>query len=108
MHNPNNGVTGAVRIQHFDGARHGTDILTGLQVVSVYIAGEAVGATTQILIAYRLGRIRFMQLMFIVVTIGCAIQTGSVNMGMFLAGRGISGCAVGSVLILARNLLTIE
>ncbi|KAF2098065.1 putative MFS monosaccharide transporter [Rhizodiscina lignyota] len=78
MHNPNNGLTGAV--------------------VSVYIAGEAVGAITQILIADRLGRIRFMQLMCVVVTVGCSIQTGSVNIGMFLAGRGISGCAVGGLI----------
>jgi predicted MFS family arabinose efflux permease len=51
----------------------------------------------QILIADKLGRIRFMQLACIIVTIGCAIQTASVNLGMFLAGRVISGVAVGSV-----------
>lgn len=52
----------------------------------------------QILIADKLGRIRFMQLACIIVTIGCAIQTASVNLGMFLAGRIISGIAVGCVL----------
>lgn len=52
----------------------------------------------QILIADKLGRIRFMQLACIIVTIGCTIQTASVNLGMFLTGRVISGVAVGSVL----------
>ena len=75
-------------------------VLTVLQVVSVYIAGEAVGAVSQIFIADRLGRIHFMQLMCVVVTIGVTIQTASVNIGMFLAGRGIAGAAVGSVLML--------
>jgi predicted MFS family arabinose efflux permease len=75
MQNPSNGLTGAV--------------------VSVYIAGEAVGALTQTAIGDRLGRIRFMQLMCIFVTIGCIIQTASVNIGMFLAGRVLAGFAVG-------------
>ncbi|KAH8703560.1 putative MFS monosaccharide transporter [Talaromyces proteolyticus] len=77
MHNPSNGLTGAV--------------------VSVYIAGEAVGALTQTAIGDKLGRVRFMQLMCIVVTIGCVIQTASVNIGMFLAGRVLSGFAVGGM-----------
>jgi predicted MFS family arabinose efflux permease len=36
-----------------------------------------------------------MQMMCVVVTIGTAIQTASVNMGMFLAGRFLAGYAVG-------------
>ena len=51
----------------------------------------------QILIADQLGRRRFMQLQCVIVTIGAAIQTGSVDMGMFLAGRILSGIAVGFV-----------
>lgn len=70
--------------------------LTGA-VVAVYIAGEAVGALTQTFIGDRLGRIRFMQLMCIIVTIGTVIQTASVNIGMFLAGRAIAGTAVGGM-----------
>lgn len=70
--------------------------LTGA-VVSVYIAGEAVGALTQTAIADKIGRIRFMQMMCIVVTIGTSIQTGSVNMGMFLAGRVLAGFSVGGL-----------
>ncbi|KAI1505082.1 putative MFS monosaccharide transporter [Biscogniauxia marginata] len=77
MHHPSNGLTGAV--------------------VAVYIAGEAIGALTQTFIGDRLGRIRFMQLLCIVVTIGTTIQTASVNIGMFLAGRVIAGCAVGAM-----------
>lgn len=42
-----------------------------------------------------LGRIRFMQLMCVVVTIGTTVQTASVNIGMFLAGRVLAGFAVG-------------
>ncbi|KAJ5674954.1 uncharacterized protein N7477_004888 [Penicillium maclennaniae] len=70
--------------------------LTGA-VVAVYIAGEAVGALTQTFIGDRLGRIRFMQLMCIIVTIGTVIQTASVNIGMFLAGRVLAGYAVGGL-----------
>lgn len=64
-------------------------------MVSVYIAGEAVGALTQTAIADRLGRLRFMQVMCVVVTAGTVIQTASVSIGMFLAGRALAGLAVG-------------
>ena len=78
MHHPSNGLTGAV--------------------VSVYIAGEAVGALTQTFVGDKLGRIRFMQMMCIVVTIGTVIQTATTSsIGMFLAGRVLAGYAVGSV-----------
>ncbi|OQD70136.1 hypothetical protein PENDEC_c026G07139 [Penicillium decumbens] len=77
MNNPSEGLTGAV--------------------VAVYIAGEAVGALTQTFIGDKLGRIRFMQLMCIIVTIGTVIQTASVNIGMFLAGRVLAGYAVGGL-----------
>jgi predicted MFS family arabinose efflux permease len=39
-----------------------------------------------------------MQLMCVVVTVGCVIQTASVNIGMFLAGRVLAGFAVGCAL----------
>lgn len=65
------------------------------QVVSVYIAGEAVGALVQTAIADKLGRIRFMQACCLLVTVGTVIQTASVNIGMFLAGRALAGIAVG-------------
>lgn len=75
---------------------HPSKGLTGA-VVAVYIAGEAVGALLQTAIGDRLGRIRFMQMMCIIVTIGVVIQTAAVNMGMFLAGRVLAGIAVGGM-----------
>lgn len=63
--------------------------------MAVYIAGEAVGALTQTALGDRMGRIRFMQMMCVAVTIGTAIQTGAINVGMFLAGRVLAGFAVG-------------
>ncbi|KAJ5143179.1 Major facilitator superfamily domain general substrate transporter [Penicillium bovifimosum] len=77
MEHPSNGLTGAV--------------------VAVYIAGEAVGALVQTFVGDRLGRIRFMQMMCVIVTIGTTIQTASVNIGMFLAGRALAGLAVGGM-----------
>ncbi|CZT25716.1 probable MFS monosaccharide transporter (Hxt8) [Ramularia collo-cygni] len=78
MGHPSNGLTGAV--------------------VSVYIAGEAVGALLQTFIGDRMGRIRFMQMLCVIVTIGVTIQTAAVNMGMFLAGRALAGTAVGGMI----------
>ncbi|KAJ9215891.1 hypothetical protein DTO166G4_2435 [Paecilomyces variotii] len=77
MNNPSNGLTGAV--------------------VAVYIAGEAFGALTQTAIGDKVGRVRFMQLMCVIVTIGTVVQTASVNIGMFLAGRVLAGYAVGGL-----------
>ncbi|KAI5276595.1 putative MFS monosaccharide transporter [Aureobasidium subglaciale] len=76
---------------------HPSKGLTGA-VVAVYIAGEALGALTQTAVGDRLGRLRFMQALCVVVTIGTVIQTASVNIGMFLAGRVLAGYAVGYVL----------
>ena len=70
--------------------------LTGA-VVSVYIAGEACGALTQTAVGDKLGRIRFMQMMCCIVTVGTIIQTASVSIGMFLAGRALAGFAVGGL-----------
>ncbi|XHG02872.1 hypothetical protein AWENTII_006196 [Aspergillus wentii] len=75
---------------------HPSEGLTGA-VVAVYIAGEAVGAFTQTFIGDKLGRLRFMEMMCIIVTIGTVIQTASVNIGMFLAGRALAGYAVGGL-----------
>ncbi|KAF5865201.1 hypothetical protein ETB97_005105 [Aspergillus alliaceus] len=76
--------------------KHPSKGLTGA-VVAVYIAGEAVGALTQTAIADKLGRLRFMEMMCVIVTIGVVIQTASVNIGMFLAGRALAGYAVGGM-----------
>ncbi|OAP57356.1 hypothetical protein AYL99_08094 [Fonsecaea erecta] len=77
MHHPNPALVGAVG--------------------AIYIGGEAVGSLIQIAIADRLGRLRFMQLLCVIVTAGCIIQTAAVNMGMLLAGRILTGIAVGSL-----------
>ncbi|KAE8393279.1 MFS monosaccharide transporter [Aspergillus alliaceus] len=79
-----------------DYMKHPSKGLTGA-VVAVYIAGEAVGALTQTAIADKLGRLRFMEMMCVIVTIGVVIQTASVNIGMFLAGRALAGYAVGGM-----------
>lgn len=75
---------------------HPSDGLTGA-VVAVYIAGEAVGALVQTFVGDRMGRIRFMQMMCVIVTVGVVIQTAAVDMGMFLVGRVLSGVAVGGM-----------
>jgi len=66
-------------------------------VVSTYIAGECIGGIFQIFAGDRLGRLRMMQLMCIIVTIGAVLQTSAVNFGMFLVGRILAGVAVGFV-----------
>lgn len=76
--------------------------------MAIYIAGEAVGALLQTAIGDQLGRIRFMQLMCVVVTIGTSIQTGSINIGMFLAGRFIAGFAVGYVFTCFQSPLALQ
>jgi MFS family permease len=91
MNNPSEGLTGAVRMLQM-ASRTCAD---RRQVVAVYIAGEAVGALFQTAVADKLGRLRFMELMCVIVTIGTTIQTASVNIGMFLAGRALAGIAVG-------------
>lgn len=70
--------------------------LTGA-VVAVYIAGETVGALAQTAVADKLGRVRFMMVMCVIVTMGTVIQTASINIGMFLAGRVLAGVAVGGL-----------
>lgn len=100
MNKPSHGLTGAVCSTYLTPCCILLPIesfLTNVtpQVVAVYIAGEAGGALTQTFIGDKLGRIRFMQLMCVVVTIGTIIQTASINIGMFLAGRVLAGYAVG-------------
>lgn len=76
--------------------KHPSNALTG-SVVAVYIAGEAGGALLQTAVGDKLGRIRFMQMMCVIVTVGTVVQTASINMGMFLAGRVLAGFAVGGL-----------
>ncbi|KAL0061248.1 hypothetical protein AAF712_011954 [Marasmius tenuissimus] len=78
MGNPNPAATGAI--------------------VATYIAGEAVGAITQMILGDKLGRKRFMQMMCIIVTIGTTIQTAAQSYAMFLVGRILTGVAVGGLI----------
>ncbi|KAI6354493.1 hypothetical protein MCOR25_008582 [Pyricularia grisea] len=75
---------------------HPNNALTGA-VVGVYISGEAVGSLLQMALGDRLGRLHFMSLMCVIVTIGTVIQTASVSIAMFLAGRAVAGIAVGGM-----------
>ncbi|CAI0650874.1 unnamed protein product [Colletotrichum noveboracense] len=75
---------------------HTSDAMTGA-VVALYIMRETLAAITQSLLGDRIGRIHFMQMMCVIVTIGSTIQTAAINMGMFLAGRAIAGIAVGGM-----------
>lgn len=52
-------------------------------------------ALTQTAVADKLGRLRFMQIMCVIVTAATVIQTASVNITMFLVGRALAGIAVG-------------
>ncbi|KAM0748758.1 general substrate transporter [Meredithblackwellia eburnea MCA 4105] len=70
--------------------------LTGA-IVSTYIAGEAVGAVSQMALGDRMGRRRFMQAMAICVLIGSILQTAAQNYGMFLAGRIVAGFGIGGL-----------
>lgn len=67
----------------------------------LYTAGGLVGALTSSLLADRLGRKRVIFLASIMATIGGALQGGSVNLGMFIFVRFISGFGVGECI---RNL----
>lgn len=96
MKEPSKGMTGAVRLASIC-ALYGSLAYIRMKVVAVYIAGEACGALTQTFIGDKLGRLRFMQLMCVIVTAGTVIQTAAQNIGMFLAGRVLAGYAVGYV-----------
>ena len=70
-------------------------MLTPPKLVSAYIGGEAVGGVATMILGDRLGRVRFMQLLCVIVTIGVVIQTAAQNIEMFIAGRAVAGIAVG-------------
>lgn len=58
------------------------------------MAGEAGSALIRTFLADRLGRLRFMETMCVLVTLGVKIQIADANIGMFLAGRVLAGYAV--------------
>ncbi|KAM3427712.1 hypothetical protein NHJ13734_008881 [Beauveria thailandica] len=98
MKHPSASLTGAVGFLNLPSqAYHHQLTMANVKVVAVYIAGEALGALTQTIVGDRMGRIRFMQLLCVLVTIGTAIQTVAVHIAMFLLGRGLAGFAVGGM-----------
>lgn len=61
----------------------------------LYTAGGLVGALTSSVMADRFGRKRVIFGASIIATIGGALQGGSINLGMFIFVRFISGLGVG-------------
>ncbi len=68
-------------------------------LTSTYAAGEAVGAIIAMWCVDAWGRKISIETASAVAAIGAAIQTGSVSMGMLLAGRIITGIAIGILLM---------
>ncbi|KAF2168607.1 hypothetical protein M409DRAFT_65513 [Zasmidium cellare ATCC 36951] len=66
-------------------------------ISSAYSAGEALGVLLQTLIADRLGRIRFLQLLCVITLLGTCVQTASTGIRMFIAGRAVTGFGVGGM-----------
>jgi MFS family permease len=73
--------------------------LTGA-IVSCYSAGQTVGSFGIGWMMDRIGRKKALQICTFFTIVGSAIQTGSITIGMFLAGRAIAGVAAGGVLTL--------
>ena len=64
----------------------------------LFQAGGLLGALSMTLLADRLGRRKTILAGAIAVVIGSALQTGSVNVGMFMAARLITGFGIGKLL----------
>ena len=71
---------------------HHLTALTGINS-----AGSAIGAAATSYFADKFGRKRTIQFAAMVLIIGAAICAGSVNTGMFLAGRFINGLGIGAL-----------
>ena len=83
--------------QYMFGTLEARPDLTGA-IVSTYYAGNCIGSFGSGALMDRWGRksLVFMSTLFAI--IGTAIQTGSVNVGMMIAGRTIAGLATGALL----------
>ena len=71
--------------------------LTGA-IVSTYYAGNCIGSFGSGALMDKWGRKSLVFLSTLFAIIGTAIQTGSVNVGMMIAGRTIAGLATGALL----------
>ncbi|CZR60733.1 related to sugar transport protein STP1 [Phialocephala subalpina] len=69
-------------------------------MVSCYYAGQTIGSFGIGWMMDRLGRKWSLQICTFFTIVGSAVQTGSINIGMFLAGRVIAGIATGGLLTL--------
>lgn len=67
-------------------------------VVSLYYAGNCIGSFGSGALMDTWGRKSLVYLSTILAIIGTAIQTGSVNIGMMIAGRLVAGLATGALL----------
>ncbi|KAG7562239.1 hypothetical protein FFLO_02325 [Filobasidium floriforme] len=77
-----------------DGKERVDPNITGA-IVSVFAGGAFFGALLAGFTANKIGRKRTIQLGSLIATVGCAIQTGAINVGMLIAGRFIAGLAIG-------------
>ncbi|KAI5366035.1 putative major facilitator, sugar transporter, major facilitator superfamily [Septoria linicola] len=66
-------------------------------VASLYYAGQAVGCLLQVLVADRLGRLRFLQLLTATAAFGPIIQLAATNMNIFIIGRAVAGLPTGAL-----------
>lgn len=73
--------------------------LTGA-IISCYYAGQTVGSFGIGYLMDKIGRKWALQICTLFTIVGSAIQAGSINIGMFLAGRAIAGIATGGLLTL--------
>ena len=63
----------------------------------VYAGAGCIGCWTVFYMLDTLGRKRTIQLITIICIVSAAIQAGSVNIAMFLVGRGLNGLGVGFI-----------
>lgn len=64
----------------------------------VYISGALIGSLLSALTSDSFGRRKSISLCSAVAVLGGGLQAGSVNIGMFIAARGIAGLGIGPLL----------
>lgn len=64
---------------------------------SVYYAGNFIGASINVWLPDKFGRLRGIQVASVVSLIGCAMQTGAQSLPVLLVGRAIGGVGCGIV-----------
>ncbi|KPI40972.1 High-affinity glucose transporter [Cyphellophora attinorum] len=87
-----------VTYMHLDTASNATQLLGAVN--GVYIAGALIGSILSSYATDTLGRRKSLSLTSALATVGGILQTGSVNMGMFIAARLIAGFGIGAIFAL--------